>query len=342
MSGGVDSSVAASLLMEQGYEVAGATMLLLPDDFERVDKTRAIAESLGIDFYVFDFIDDFKREIINDFAATYMRGETPNPCVLCNQKFKFGRFLRKALSLGYDYIATGHYASVSFDGRYHLKKSQNAKKDQSYFVYGLTQSELKHVVFPLENMADKDEIRAIAEANGLDNAKSKDSQDICFVKNGAYLDVVDKVAAELGMKRFPGIFVDTDGRILGENPGIERYTIGQRKGVGIALGGEKPSYVIAKDSEKHAVVMGDDSLLYKEKATVKNVTFTGGVEIGYEFEAEVKTRFAQKTIASKVVYNPERKIATVYFESPVRAITPGQYAVFYAGEEVLGGGVIVD
>lgn len=339
MSGGVDSTVAVKLLKNRGFRVSGATMRLLPDDDIRVERTHALAEKLGIEFFVFDFVDEFQNEIVDYFAKAYIDGITPNPCVLCNQKFKFGRFLDKALELGFDYIATGHYASVlENNGEYELRKSENLKKDQSYFIYGLTQRELSHVIFPLEGL-QKEETREIAETLGLDNAHQKDSQDICFVETGMYMKIVEEYANKNGIKIQPGKFVNTDGKILGENPGIEKYTIGQRKGVGITLG-EKPMYVVAKDNEKHIVVMGEDDKLYSKTMTVKNVSF---VNEKYKkiARAEIKPRYSKMPAPGTLEYNEKENIVTITFDEPVRAITPGQFAVFYEGNVVLGGGEII-
>lgn len=339
MSGGVDSTVAVKLLQNQGYEVAGATMKLLSADGPRVEKTRALAESMGARFYVFDFTSEFKNEVIDAFARAYTEGLTPNPCVVCNQRFKFGRFLDEALALGYDYVATGHYARIEQDGaRYLLKTASDPLKDQSYFVYGLTQRELAHVVFPLADM-EKDEIRRIAVSLGLDNAHQKDSQDICFVEGGKYMEIVENYCAENNFPIIPGKFVDLAGKTLGRHLGIEKYTIGQRKGVGVALGGEKPMYVISKNPVRHEVVMGPDEVLFSREMLVENVSW---VDDAYKSRtrAEVKPRYAKRPLPATLELLPDESVRVV-FDEPVRAITPGQYAVFYDGENVLGGGEIL-
>ncbi len=347
MSGGVDSSVAVRMLREQGYEVEGATMKMLSGaaEEERIKKTAGVAEQLGIKLHVFSVEQEFKSGVINYFADTYIEGGTPNPCIMCNRLLKFGFFLRKALELGFDGIATGHYARICMedDGRYHLKCSENIQKDQSYFLFGMTQKELSHAVFPLEN-ADKAQVRSLAEELGLDNAQQKDSQDICFVKDCLYTDIIDEVCKERGAERRKGKFVDVYGNVLGEHNGIERYTVGQRKGVGMSLGAGKPLYVVDKRPETAEVVMGDDSLLFKKELFVKNVSLVfltdEEAEARSPMSLTVKTRYNQKPLKAEVFYNKENNTASVSFETPVRAITPGQFAVFYDGDDVIGGGEI--
>ena len=346
MSGGVDSTVSVRVLQQRGYEVAGATMNLLPGSEERVEKTAALAGKLGIDFFVFDLREAFEREIIDAFARSYAVGLTPNPCVLCNRLFKFGRLLDLARERGFSKIATGHYARISEDenGFMRLSRSSDTAKDQSYFLFNLNQEIMRHAVFPLEGMK-KEQVRAIAAGLGLENAAQKDSQDICFVPDGNYMNVIDRYYAKNGLARAEGVFVDTEGRVLGKNPGIERYTIGQRKGVGMALGGEKPLYVIDKDPAKNAVVMGDDSLLFKETLTVANVNFTAPdrqkAADGKTVRLLCKTRSAQRFLPVSVEYDGAGNEIFARFDTPVRAVTPGQFAVFYDGDEVVCGGEII-
>ena len=346
MSGGVDSTVSVRILQEQGYEVAGATMKLLPDSDERVEKTAALAKRLGIDFFVFDLVDRFERDVIDEFAESYIKGSTPNPCVRCNKLLKFGRLLDLARERGFTKIATGHYARIVEDeqGGMHLFRSSDTAKDQSYFLFNLNSGLMRYVLFPLEGMK-KEQVRAIAAGLGLENAAQKDSQDICFVPDGNYMNVIDRYCAKHGLERKEGVFVDTEGRILGKNPGIERYTIGQRKGVGMALGGEKPLYVISKDPEKNAVVMGDDSLLFSSTVTVGNVNFTSPDKkyAAAEFPGKLtcRTRSCQKFLPVSIKYDSGRNTILAEFDAPVRAVTPGQFAVFYDGDEVVCGGEII-
>jgi len=348
MSGGVDSSVAVKMLREKGYEVAGGTMKMLSGEEEdlRLEKTREIAEQLGIKLYVFPVEEEFKKDVIGYFANTYIKGGTPNPCVMCNQLFKFGYFLNKALALGFDGIATGHYAKIEKgeDGIFRLKKSANAQKDQSYFLYGMTQHELSHSVFPLED-AEKEQVRREAEALGLGNAHQKDSQDICFVKDCPYTDIIDEFCKENGEKRKAGKFVDVEGNVLGEHKGIERYTIGQRKGVGMSLGAGKPLYVVEKRAVNAEVVMGDDSLLFKKELTAAKLSFVymsaEEAELASPIKLSVKTRSNAKPVEAAVWFNKEKNEARVCFKNPVRAVSPGQFAVFYEGDCVMGGGEIL-
>ena len=350
MSGGVDSGVAVKLLQEKGYYVAGATMKLLSgeDEDRRLEKTERVARQLGIDFYVFPAEDAFKKGVIEYFADEYINGRTPNPCIMCNRLFKFGFFLEKALSLGFDMIATGHYAKIctADNGEYKLTCSEDAKKDQSYFLYGMTQEILSKVIFPLEG-GDKDEVRRIAAEIGLENASQKDSQDICFVKNCLYTDIIDNICNERGTPRRRGNFIDVDGKVLAQHNGIERYTIGQRKGVGVSLGAGIPLYVVEKRADTAEVVMGPDDLLFKTELTLDEVSFIRpsikekAEEKDQEpFVLTVKTRFNQKALEAKLYYK-ENGQATIVFEKPVRAVTPGQFAVFYDDDEVLGGGKIL-
>ena len=339
MSGGVDSSVAVRLLLEQGAEVTGATMRLLPDDTERILKTERLAGKLGVPFCCMDFEKEFKTEIIDAFAKTYIDGRTPNPCVVCNKKFKFGAFFDRAMNRGFDFIATGHYARIEKNesGLFELKRSSDLKKDQSYFLFGLNQAVMSRTVFPLEG-CDKDFVRKTALSLGLENALDKDSQDICFVKDGIYTAVVDNYLKERGLDRIPGNFEDSSGRLLGRHGGIERYTIGQRKGVGVSLG-EMPMYVISKDPVSHTVIMGGNALLFSDSMTVKNVSFPGRqISCGGE-RLFVKTRSAQKAVP--VFAEMQGDILRAGFESPMRAVTPGQYAVFYDGDTVICGGEII-
>ncbi len=349
MSGGVDSSVAVRMLQEKGYEVAGGTMKMLAgaDEELRVERTKRLAEQLGIELFVFPVEEEFRKGVIEYFADTYIGGGTPNPCVMCNRLFKFGYFLDKALELGFDGIATGHYAKICGDdeGRYRLKCSEDLKKDQSYFLFGMTQKELARAIFPLE-AAGKEQVRQIAAGLGLDNAAQKDSQDICFVKGCLYTDVIDEVCRARGDERRKGHFVDVEGNVLGQHNGIERYTVGQRKGVGVSLGAGKPLYVVDKRPDTCEVVMGDDSLLFEKELAAKNISLVYLTEPEAKemspMKLTVKTRYNQKPLEASVYFEDIGAGfgARVIFDQPVRAITPGQFAVFYDGEDVIGGGEI--
>ncbi|MBQ8828042.1 MAG: tRNA 2-thiouridine(34) synthase MnmA [Clostridia bacterium] len=343
MSGGVDSTVAAKLLIEQGYNVAGATMILLPDDSERVEKAKEIAEQMGIEFYVFDFIKEFEEDVIEYFVNSYLSGETPNPCIVCNQKFKFGRFLQKAEQLGFAKIATGHYAGIAYSEesqRWLLQRAENIKKDQSYFLYGMTQEQLSKTLFPL-NAIEKQDVRQSAYKSGFKNAGQKDSQDICFVQKMKYIEFIDDFLGKKGRKQIPGEFVDTCGNVLGTHKGIAGYTIGQRKGVGMSLGAGIPLYVAAKDAEKNRVIMGPDEMLFKERLTVKNPVFITVEKPEFEMRVTVKTRYNQKDTPALIKYDQEQDFVEVMFDERQRAVTPGQTAVFYDGENVVGGGTII-
>ena len=345
MSGGVDSTVAVKLLKARGIEVAGATMRLLPGCDGQVEKARKAAEKLGIDFYTFDFEKEFRETVKKYFCEAYEKARTPNPCVVCNKILKFGLFMDKALDLGFDRVATGHYARLERDedGRVRLKKALCLQKDQSYFLFGLSQETLEKAVFPLGDMESKEAVRALALEEGLENAGERDSQDICFVPDGNYLGVIDGYYAEKGKTRRPGNFIDVNGNILGTHGGMERFTVGQRKGVGMTLG-EDPLYVIAKRAEDAAVIMGPDELLYTDTLKVLKPNFPwlreGETPPGACRGLRLKTRSGQKTVPAALEYDPVENTVTARVETPLRAAAPGQYAVFYDGDQVYCGGEI--
>ena len=350
MSGGVDSSVAAALLKEQGYELCGATLKLFSNEdiglehttrtccsLEDVKDARAVAYKLGFPHHVFNFGELFREQVINRFAASYSAGETPNPCIDCNRFIKFDKLLERALVLDMDYIATGHYARVEYDeqtGRYLLKKAKDPSKDQSYVLYAMTQEQLKRTLFPLGNLR-KSEVRKLAQERGLVNAKKPDSQDICFVKNGDYAAFIENT---MKVSSPPGAFVDGNGKILGEHKGIIHYTIGQRKGLNLSF--DRPKYVIGKDLQSNTVVLGDEAELYSESMTVKDVNLISIERLTEHIEAAVKTRYSQIE-APATLYPLENNQIAVRFHEPQRAVTSGQAAVFYGGETVIGGGTIV-
>lgn len=350
MSGGVDSSVAAALLKDAGYEVVGATLKLFSNEdiglehtsrtccsLEDVEDARAVAFKLGFAHHVFNFGELFREQVINRFAASYSNGETPNPCIDCNRFIKFDKLLERALVLDMDYIATGHYARVEYDeesGRYLLKKALDLSKDQSYVLYSMTQKQLKRTLFPLGGLK-KSEVRTIAKERGLVNAKKPDSQDICFVKDGNYAAFLENT---MKVSSSHGNFVDSSGKILGEHKGIIHYTIGQRKGLNLSF--ERPKFVIKKDLQSNTVVLGDEAQLYSESMTVKDVNLISIEALTAPMKAAVKTRYSQQEVPA-TLYPLENNLISVRFHEPQRAVTSGQAAVFYNGDTVIGGGTII-
>lgn len=348
MSGGVDSSVAACLLMDQGYEVSGVTLHLYNNEdvgirkrtccsIADVEDARSVAAHIGIEHFVFNFGTEFRRDVIARFARGYERGETPNPCIDCNRYIKFGKMLERARLLGADFIATGHYARAERDaasGRWLLKKAKDASKDQTYVLYAMTQDELAHTLFPLGGLC-KTEVRRIAAERGLVNARKPDSEDICFVPNGDYAEFLEHV---MGIRRQPGNFVDRNGSVLGTHQGLIRYTIGQRKGLGLSF--ESPKYVLKKDRASNTVVLGDEKDLFCSRFVVGDVNWIAWERLTGPKEAGVKVRYSQSE-APATLYPFEENRAEVRFREPQRAVTPGQAAVFYDGDTVLGGGTIL-
>lgn len=349
MSGGVDSSVAAVLLMEKGFEVAGATFKLFDNEDIGIERTRtccsledvldarSVADKLGFRHDVFNFGREFEGDVMIPFAEAYQNGETPNPCIECNRSIKFEKFLERALLLEYDYIATGHYARVEKapdSSRYLLKKGKDQSKDQSYALYTMTQEELSRTLFPLGNLK-KTEIRAIAEEKGFVNAKKPDSQDICFVKDGDYAGFLKKT---LGVDPAEGEFVDKEGNILGRHKGIIHYTIGQRKGLGKTFG--KPMYVVHIDSENNRVTLGSNEDLFTGSFTVGGVNLISVPVLKEPMKVTVKTRYTAAEVPATIYPAGQGKIF-VEFKEKQRAVTPGQAAVFYQGDVVVGGGTIL-
>ncbi len=342
MSGGVDSSVAAYLLKAQGHDVTGITMDVWGGEdlegnccgFSAAQDARKVAYKLGIPHYVLNFKDIFKNKVIDYFIRDYLNGCTPNPCIACNRYVKWEALLNKALAIGADYIATGHYAKVvkhPQTGRYTLKTAGN--KDQTYALYNLTQEQLSHTFMPVGEYP-KTEIREIAKKIGLDVADKPDSQDICFVPDGDYGKFIkENTIADMAK----GNFVDIKGNILGEHQGIANYTIGQRKGLGIALG--VPAYVTEIRKDTNEVVIGSNNDLFKTKVLIKDFNNVAFADIKGEMSVEGKLRYNQKK-ASCTITKKDGFVEAV-FDSPQRAVTPGQAAVFYDGEYVVGGGVIV-
>lgn len=350
MSGGVDSSVAAYLLKKQGYEVIGVTMKLWQDDEEydliendggccslaAVEDARAVADKIGIPFYVLNFKDVFKEKVIDYFIDEYLQGRTPNPCIACNKHIKFDDLYRRAMALGCDYVATGHYAKIEKDeetGRYYLVKSVTDKKDQTYALYNLTQEQLEHTLLPIGDY-EKDRVREIAKEMGMDVYNKPDSQEICFVKDNDYANYVKRHSK----KRIKeGNFVDTKGNILGRHKGIIYYTIGQRKGLGIAFG--KPMFVLDIDPKTNTVILGSNDDLFSNELIAKDVNLITVDEITEPIRVEAKIRYSAKP-APATVYNNGKDSIRIVFDEPQRAITKGQSVVMYQGDKVVGGGII--
>lgn len=341
MSGGVDSSAAAMLLAREGYTVRGMTLRLwsaedtplgeLPSE----QDAKRVCDQLGIPFSVCDHRDVFKREVIGAFIRAYENGETPNPCVLCNRRVKFDCMLREADALGFERIATGHYARVEYDaaaGRYILKKGADPKKDQSYMLCDLTQKQLSRILFPLGSLT-KTEIRAIAAEGGIATAEKKDSQDICFVPDGDYVHFIEKTTGKASPE---GDFTDAAGNLLGRHKGFIRYTTGQRKGLGLAL--PAPMYVLRKDVAENRVILGTNEQLFTSECTVQDVNALSIAAFDAPMRAEVKVRYSHS--ASPACLYPEDGKIRVVFDTPQRAITRGQTAAFYDSDILLGGGKI--
>ena len=349
MSGGVDSSAAAALLMEQGFPVCGATLRLFTNEdigirdqsrtccsLKDVEDARAVAEKLGISHYVFDFGDRFREAVIQKFGREYAAGRTPNPCIDCNRYIKFGRLLEQARRLEYDAVATGHYARVEQDkrtGRWLLKKAADSAKDQTYVLYALTQDQLSHTLFPLGSMA-KAAVRVYAEQKGLVNARKPDSQDICFVRDGNYAEFLENT---LHISSPAGAFIDPDGHEIGRHHGIVRYTIGQRKGLGVAFG--EPRFVVAKDAQSNTVVLGKNEDLYSRTLEAEDINLISLPDLTGPLRATVKARYKQSETPATLEPLGDSRIRVI-FDEPQRALTPGQAVVFYRGDTVVGGGTI--
>ena len=346
MSGGVDSSVAAYLMLKTGYSCIGATMRLFDSadaestccSLDDVEDACSVARRLGIPHYVFNFKDDFEEQVIRKFVACYEQGATPNPCIDCNRHLKFDRLLRRAMELGCDYVVSGHYAQIRQDettGRYLLYKAADKAKDQTYFLACLDQQQLAHIRFPLGSLT-KTEVRAIAEQNGFVNARKHDSQDICFVPDGDYVAFMERYTG----KQYPaGDFLDTDGNVVGRHRGAVCYTLGQRKGLGLAMGA--PVYVCGKDMEKNTVTVGPSEALFSGALRAKDWNWYPSPALTAPMQVTVKTRHSQMEQPA-TVYPEENGFARVEFAAPQRAVTPGQAVVLYQGDLVVGGGTITE
>lgn len=334
MSGGVDSSAAALVLKEQGYEVGGCTLKLCGNDFS---DAAAVCEKLGIPHFTVDLEEQFRQNVIDKFAEEYINGGTPNPCIFCNRRIKFGEMLEYALKQGYDGIATGHYAKIGRDeksGRALLLRPADRKKDQTYVLYNMTQFQLEHTLFPLWDR-DKEQNRVLAEKHGLVNARKPDSQDICFVPDGDYAAFIERYTG----RTFPeGDFVDTNGNVIGRHGGIVRYTVGQRKGLGVTFG--KPVYVCGKDVRKNTVTLGDSEDLMTLTAVAEDVNLIAVPDISEPMRITAKTRYNMTDAAGTLERMGDSKIR-VTFDVPQRAVTKGQALVIYNGDIVVGGGTII-
>ena len=347
MSGGVDSSVAAKLLCDAGNECIGCTMKLFDNcdaglsrsrtccSLDDIEDARSVAFSLGMRYYVFNFKDDFREKVIKKFASAYLAGQTPNPCIDCNRYMKFDKLYERARLLGCDKIATGHYARIEFDGeKYMLKKARDESKDQSYVLYMLTQEQLAHTLFPLGELI-KSETRAIAEASKLTNAQKPDSQDICLVPDGDYAAAIERLT---GKTSAPGNFIDTDGNVLGTHRGITHYTIGQHRGLGLAL--PERRYVCKIDAGSGTVTLGSGTELYSREVLVRDFNWISGEAPSGPIRCSAKIRYRQPEQAANVEPLSENE-ALIRFDTPQSAVTPGQSAVLYDDGTVLGGGIIV-
>jgi tRNA-uridine 2-sulfurtransferase len=361
MSGGVDSSAAAAILKEQGHELVGFTMQLwnqrrginvdengdpLPSrccSLDDVYDARRVAEELGFPFYVLNLEREFEQDVVQPFVASYLNGETPIPCVSCNSRLKFASLDRLAISLGCEKVATGHFARVEYDAaaeRYRLFRGVNPQKDQSYFLWELTQEQLSRALFPLGEMS-KPEVREVAREQKLAVAEKKESQEICFVPDGDYAGFIDRyLTAGNQTDQIPGQgeLVDTQGRVVGKHEGIHRFTIGQRRGIGIAA--ERPLYVISIDAPSKRVVVGSAEELTSGDFTAAGVNWIEPMSPDQRTRAEVRVRYRHEAAPASIIPAGDHRVQ-VTFDEPQRAITPGQATVFYRGDEVLGGGWIV-
>ncbi len=344
MSGGVDSSVSAFLLKQNGYEPIGCTLELFAGssccNTNTYIDAKNVCNQIGIPHFIFDCKNDFRKYVIDDFIDCYAHCKTPNPCIECNKFMKFGYMYDKAKEMGCDFISTGHYAKVEYSekyGRKVLKKSNAGKKDQSYVLWNMPRELLDHIVFPLSNFESKDEIRAIARENNLKVANKPDSEDICFVPDGDYKKFLENNS---DIRPKEGNIVHVDGRILGKHTGLYNYTIGQRKGMGIS--NPVPLFVVGFDSEKNEVIVGEEDKLYKKELVVTDVNLLAVDEIKDWLDVEVKTRYSSRQAKAKIrqMADDKSKIEVI-FDELQRAITPGQSAVFYDDDIVIGGGKII-
>ena len=348
MSGGVDSSVAAYLTLRQGLHCIGGTMRLFSNDILEDDQdstccslddtedARRVAHRLGMKFYAFNSSDAFREKVMDKFVRCYEQGATPNPCIDCNRHLKFDHLLQKALTLGCDYVVTGHYARIEQNkDRYLLYKAADTAKDQTYFLYALTQHQLAHTLFPLGELT-KGEVRTIAEEQGFLNARKRDSQDICFVPDGDYMAFLERYT---GKQYASGDFLDLAGKTVGQHKGAVAYTLGQRKGLGLAMGA--PVYVCSKDMEKNTVTVGPNEALFRKALRANDWNWIAFPALTEPLKVMAKAR-SRMTEQPATVYPEENGFARVEFDEPQRAITPGQAVVLYDGDQVLGGGTVTE
>lgn len=349
MSGGVDSSVAAALMCEKGYECIGVTMKLYHNEdigvcsektccsLDDVEDARSVAYELGMQYHVFNFTEDFEKQVIDRFISAYENGDTPNPCIDCNRFMKYDKLHKRAQLLGCDTMVTGHYARVEYEessGRWLLKKAKNKAKDQSYVLYFLSQEQLSCAQFPLGEFESKDEVRGLAFKYGFMNAKKHDSQDICFVPDGDYAAFIRRHTG----KEYPcGAFVDQEGTVLGEHKGIIKYTIGQRKGLGLSL--PAPLYVCRKCMEKNEVVLAPEKELFSTVLTAKDFNWIAYDAPQSPVRVTAKPRYRAKEAPATAEVLADGRVRVV-FDEPQRAITAGQAVVLYDGDVVVGGGTI--
>lgn len=349
MSGGVDSAVAAILLKEKGYEVVGLTLELCENEalvshVEPHADAKKVCDFLDIEFHIASYKEEFKKYVIDKFICDYKNCKTPNPCIECNKFMKFGYMCEKAKELNCNYIATGHYAKTEFDEKYNstvLKKSNAGKKDQSYVLYNLPKAILDKVLFPLGDFKNKMEIREIAEKHGLHIAQKPDSEDICFIPDGDYKKFLEENS---DIRRQEGNIVNREGKVLGAHMGLHNYTIGQRKGLGIS--NSVPLFVVGFNARKNELIVGEERELYSTKCNVEDYNLImideEDIRLNSEngIECEIKIRYAANPAKGKIFRN-NSKLITVAFDEPQKSVTPGQSAVFYDGDVVLGGGKIV-
>ena len=345
MSGGVDSSVTTLILKNKGYAVSGVTLKLhaqIPKNTDQkvcgaltdVEDAKSVCNKMGLEHYCFDFSDYFEKYVINNFVSEYLIGNTPNPCIECNRHIKFNEMLKKANELGFDFIATGHYAQIEYkNGRYLLKKAYDLSKDQTYVLYSLTQEQLSKILFPLGNLT-KSDVRKIALENGFVNAKKPDSQDICFILDGDYTNFISN---KLNKKFDEGDFLDLKGNIIGKHKGAIRYTTGQRKGLGMGFG--KPMYVVDKDILENKVFLGDETDLYTNNVIVENVNYISIPKLDSPLKCKGKLRYRQTETECTITPLNETTLVAEFL-IPQRAATKGQSAVFYDDDIVICGGII--
>jgi len=334
MSGGVDSSVTTFLMKERGFDCIGATMKLFPNG-DISDDARGVADKLVIPHHILDFTDEFDAAVVQKFVEAYESGDTPNPCTDCNRHIKFGKLLSTAIELGCDFMATGHYARAEWDSeknRFSLKKAMDNAKDQSYFLYSITQEQLARVIFPLGDMNKKD-VRDMAAAQGFLNAQKRESQDICFIPNGDYAEFIERYTKK---SQTPGDFIDFEGKPLGKHKGLIRYTTGQRKGLGVAH--SHPLYVCDKNIKDNTVTLGDEKMLYSTTVEAGSFNWIHPMPV-CPIRVMAKTRYRQAEQWATVVL-AEDNFVQIEFDEPQRAVATGQALVLYDGDEIVGGGTI--